>query len=1034
MQLSKQLVLFRYILKQFGYSNFEQLRDEFNDKETGIGAAGTTYFAGALMANSRKLIDDRLIMEYDEAIQGYEKKLIENRAEPYLSFKYYQWFSLLFTEYFFDMLEQNKEKFINELNLFIQDNRDFKNIEPYEESDLNKLAYWMATGSGKTLIMHCNYWQITKYQQNWENIILITPNEGLSRQHYESFTESGIPAKLYSGSEESLKTKEGEVLIIEITKLVKEKEGEGVSVDVDYFSESRNLVFIDEGHKGQKSEEQAWKNLRNYLTRSNDSFTFEYSATFGQIISNNTKDLLQEYSRSIVFDYSYRHFYTDGYGKDFSVFNIDVSNNYSEEQNKLLFTASLLGFYEQLVLFEKYEDELRQYNIEKPLWVFVGSRVIRSSNGSLTKADKENISDVTKIVKFFRYALSQTAALQENIKNILEENSGLQNEKGDDIFKDRFEYLKTIEPKAEDILNKVFNGMGSIEAWQIKQADGEIALKTQTSDKYFAVINIGDVPKYAKTLEEDTKGELSMKDDNITRSLFQAISEPDSSIKILIGSKKFIEGWNSWRVSSMGLMNMGKGEGAQIIQLFGRGVRLKGKDFSLKREEADAPYHIKALQTISIMGLNASYMTRFLNEIEKEVPDYTYFPIDIKLNNKEKWNKQILTFKKDQEKDFREELVELDYSRDIAKRVTIDLRSKISVSAGELKSQSAEEQEIYQDNFLNEYINFIDFDNIVIEANRYKLLKGYHNLIIKKETIHELIEQGDFNLLCNNKEQFGIEEALSGKMQNIATNLVKDYINKFYADKEKVFISKHITYEMLSHDEHKEMFPASNQIVVKVPNDYEPFLKELEKKIKQLYEDDDKSLPSIHFDRHLYSPIISYAKGEKYEEIKTVPERLNEGETRFIKHLREFVKEYREFENKAVFVLRNLAKKGTGFFMESSAFYPDFIVWVIDGNHQHICFLDPKGILHVDNNFNNSKVIWCKESAPELENKIRQDLKKDNSNITISISAFILSNTPFTEVRDKWGEGMGTKKEEFEKNNVLFIEDNKDYLVKVFGG
>jgi len=50
---------------------------------------------------------------------------------------------------------------------------------------------------------------------------------------------------------------------------------------------------------------------------------------------------------------------------------------------------------------------------------------------------------------------------------------------------------------------------------------------------------------------------------------------------LLIGSKKFSEGWSSWRVSSMGLMNVGKSEGSQIIQLFGRGVRLKGYQFSL---------------------------------------------------------------------------------------------------------------------------------------------------------------------------------------------------------------------------------------------------------------------------------------------------------------------------------------------------------------------------------------------------------------------------------------------------------------------
>jgi hypothetical protein len=889
----------------------------------------------------------------------------------------------------------------------------------------------MATGSGKTLIMHCNYWQITKYFNEWENIILITPNEGLSRQHYESFTESGIPAKLYSGSEESLKTKEGEVLILEITKLVKEKEGEGVSVDVDYFSESKNLVFIDEGHKGSKSEEQTWKNLRQHLTRGQGSFTFEYSATFGQVITNKNKFLFNEYAKSILFDYSYRHFYSDGYGKDFSVFNLDAANEYSEEQCRLLLTGSLLGYYEQMLLFQENYNELRQYNIEKPLWVFVGSRVIRS-NGSLTQGDRQNISDVTRIVNFFRFALSSPQKVQQQIDKILSGQTDLKDKNGDDIFKSRFKYLKENRPVAEDILNKVFNGIGSIEAFQVKQAEGEIALKAKTSDNYFGVINIGDVPKYAKTLEIDSGDELTIQDDLFTRSLFQAISETNSTVNILIGSKKFIEGWNSWRVSSMGLMNMGKSEGAQIIQLFGRGVRLKGKNFSLKREEANAPYHIKALQNISIMGLNASYMSRFLVEIENEVPEYTEYPIEIKLNNEEKWNGQIMTFRKQNGKNFKDEIIELKYNSRISKRVTIDLRNRVSVAASGFNSQVAEDTEIYFENFLKHFIRFIDIKALMLEANRYKLIKGYRNLIINVPAILELIIDGNFNLYSH-KGQFGINEAISGRIQSVAVSLVTDYINKYYADREKEFLSKYLTYDLLDHERQAELFPAAQKMMVKVPKKYEAFLGELEKSINEMYNNDTKVLPSIHFDKHLYSPIASVAEGKKFKEIKTVPTRLTEGERDFLKHLREFVKETGLFEGKELFVLRNLSVKGIGFFMESSSFYPDFILWVVDGKKQYIYFVDPKGLLLGDNHFNNSKILWCRESAPVLGKKLQQELNKDKKDITVKVSAFILSNTSYNKVRDRWGEGAGTTKEDFAQNNVLFIENNKDYLIKIFG-
>ncbi len=1020
MQLNKQLILFRYILRQFGYDTFDSLREEFNTRETGINSSGYTFFASILLNRSEKLIENQTIFTYDEAIQGYEKKLRENRAEPFLSFKYYQWFSLLFTEFYLDQYSQNPETLVSNLNAYKHPSKDFKNIEDYTAADLRKLAFWMATGSGKTLIMHCNYWQIVKYFPDWENIILITPNEGLSRQHYDDLTASGIPAKLYSGSEESLKTGDGEILILEITKLVKDKFGEGVSVDVDHFAEYKNLVFIDEGHKGQKSEERAWKGLREHITRGVGSFTFEYSATFGQIISAGTQDLLQEYGRAIIFDYSYRHFYADGYGKDFSVFNIDVKNEYTEDQNRLLLSASLLGFYEQLELFDKHKDELRPFNIEKPLWIFVGSKVQGECNQS----------DITKVVRFFTFVLKNPSAFQRLVDSIISENSGLINQLGDDIFKNRFTYLKEIKPTADQILQKVFHGIGNIEVWEIKQADGEIALKTKSGEQYFAVINIGDVPSYVKNLEKEKDEDLIVQDDNYARSLFGSIADPDSSINILIGSKKFIEGWNSWRVSSMGLMNMGKSEGAQIIQLFGRGVRLKGKELSLKREEAGAPYHLKALQTISIVGLNASYINRFLEEIGKEVPEYEEFPVKIAYNKPDEWNRHILTFKTDQGLSFRNQLIQLSYLPAIANRVTIDLRNKISVAVSSFSGSVADDSGGYEVNFTKQYLDFINYSNLFLEANRYKMIKGYTNLMISRPVIEEIIRGNAFNIFSH-PGQFGMQEALNGKLQNIAGFILKDYINKFYADQEKAFLTKHLTYDLLDPVTQSEMFPASQQMIVKVPKQYEEVIKELSANIEQLYLRDDGTIPTLHFSHHLYSPIASWAKGEKFNEIKTVPVRLNQGERDFMRHLRTFIdSEQERFKNKEVFVLRNLSQKGMGFFIESSSFYPDFMIWIIEPGHQHIYFIDPKGIRET-RNFNNPKVIFCHDQVKDLEKKINQDLKQNEVELTVSIDAWILSVTPFKDVCSVWGAN-GATRDEFTANHIVFIEDNTHYLSAIF--
>jgi hypothetical protein len=106
--------------------------------------------------------------------------------------------------------------------------------------------------------------------------------------------------------------------------------------------------------------------------------------------------------------------------------------------------------------------------------------------------------------------------------------------------------------------------------------------------------------------------------------LFHAINKDGSTINILIGSKKFTEGCSSWRVSTMGLMNVGRSEGSQIIQLFGRGVRLKGFENTLKRHSAlreqGVAYnqYLSQLETLNIFGIRADYMEQFKAYLEEE--------------------------------------------------------------------------------------------------------------------------------------------------------------------------------------------------------------------------------------------------------------------------------------------------------------------------------------------------------------------------------------------------------------------------------
>src|SRR5690625_7762965 len=77
-------------------------------------------------------------------------------------------------------------------------------------------------------------------------------------------------------------------------------------------------MWVDECHRGIASGSGGFM-YRYRRQLASKGFTFEYSATFAQSAINDSinKDmgtsLRQSYTKAILFDYSYRYFYADGY-------------------------------------------------------------------------------------------------------------------------------------------------------------------------------------------------------------------------------------------------------------------------------------------------------------------------------------------------------------------------------------------------------------------------------------------------------------------------------------------------------------------------------------------------------------------------------------------------------------------------------------------------------------------------------------------------------------------------------------------------
>jgi len=1024
MKIEKYFVLNKYLLSLFGVEDFRELQQKLKDAHEGTDTDGRTYFVNTLISSfSNVRISERELLRYDLNIQEYLRKI--NYKRNNISLKYFQYLAVLFSEIVLDNLKNKKIEFIYNLNEFLKNYED-KNVKnllnEFTEDDLRKLVFYMATGSGKTLIAHINYYQFLNYNLfSPDNIIFITPNEGLSKQHFEELQKSGIPARIYSGSLDDGFKIGNEILIIEITKFVEEKKGGGLTIPVDTF-EGKNLIFVDEGHKGKKSEEQKWAKLRDNL--SEKGFVFEYSATFGQILSEENEEILKEYAKSIVFDYSYKYFYLDGYGKDFFVANAEKTNNGNFQE--IMFVANLLSFYEQLLIYEEKKDLVKEYNIEKPLWIFVGTTV----TGKKDKKEGKTLTDVVQIIKFIEKTIKDEAWLKKLTEDIINGNTGITNQEDKDIFSDKFRYLREKgRINFDDLYKKVFNGKGKLCIYELKNAEGEFGLKV-SENPYFGVINIGDVSGFKKQLI-DLK--LTVEADVVGNSLFESVKEENSTINVLIGAKKFIEGWDTWRVSSMGLLNIGKGQGPQIIQLFGRGIRLKGKNMSLKRSEGD--FEIRYLEMLNIYSINADYLKKFLEAVRKEEIELETIEIPVKLKHTDKWNELNILYK-DNSKKFEEELIKLDYYDDKI-YFTIDLMPRISIyEAKERKEEKDEVTGIKSEHtklqieptvFPPDKIELLNWNEIYQELYEWKKLKRYWNLIINKESVKSLLYSRNFKLVVP-QEILNLNSKKDIKnLEDIALMIIKRYLEKFYEKRAKEFETSNLTYEVF--DSKKYDFPLISEkrpkYIVQIKKDEKELIKRIrnllkDKNLKKLYEEETKELPRVYIDKHLFLPILIKSK----EIDKIIPEGLEKSEEAFIKGIKKYLKLNKaKLKDYKIYILRNFSKSGIGFQLQWSKFYPDFIMWLKKSKEQIIVFIEPHGLEH-SKGLNDEKIQFATSADPQAITikKIEKSLNQKNNKKYIKLEYFLLSPTEYKKL--KKGSVDIPKKEDYENKNVLFLEDD----------
>ncbi|EDV1593736.1 type III restriction endonuclease subunit R, partial [Salmonella enterica subsp. salamae] len=117
-----------------------------------------------------------------------------------------------------------------------------------------------------------------------------------------------------------------------------------------------------------------------------------------------------------------------------------------DERRYEYFTACLLSFYQQQYLFNKNKDKLGEFNIEKPLWVFVGNTVSGED------------SDIHAVLRFLAWFLNNEVQAKSWIRDLVENKARILDTKDRNIFEKRFTALiNGPEDIYLDILARLFN-------------------------------------------------------------------------------------------------------------------------------------------------------------------------------------------------------------------------------------------------------------------------------------------------------------------------------------------------------------------------------------------------------------------------------------------------------------------------------------------------------------------------------------------------------------------------------------------------
>lgn len=818
--------------------------------------------------------------------------------------------------------ENENFKFLSEYYQTEDNKIDFKNY-------LNRACFWMATGSGKTLVMIKLLATLANLMNKnlipQKDVLILAPKEDILNQiksHIDKYNKGNeIKIKMWNLKQwERVKNQQSLIdkneinifyyradVIGDKNTVAKKKEGQRIDYNSIYNNGNWYLI-LDEAHKGEK---ETSKRQQYFTALTQNGFLFNFSATFTDELDKVTT----------VFDYKLDTFLSDGYGKkiyvpDSNFASFTRGDELSENDQRDIISQTLILFS----LIKKRSNKLKKINkklYHHPLLI--------------TLANSVNIEDAD--LKIFYTQLAEIARgnfdfnmAKENLAEKIENNNEYLFQLGELDAALAGEIRNLTE---QEFFKQIFNtkNRSNIEIVKFKNNTRELAFKLKNTDKYFMLIVASDIVKWEDNILDGYEFGRVIDD-----SFFDNIDDR-GDINILLGSRIFTEGWDTNRPNIINFINIGVSEEAKkfVLQSIGRGIRIEPLQNQRKRFENINKGSLPSGDIGQISKNNSLIESLFVFATNKEVVKNILK--DLQDQTESEWT----TIKDIQKNDFINEK-ELPIFIPVFKDGVLNDRpfwigKKEEIAISDYMDNTSPKTLLLKNGVKVRTINKLKNSKYLkVVSKRRK--KSIENIL--------LIADSFFNENTKKIDKIKILDGEISHYKEVKTNLPKEEVKKLVVEIADILKPRKTEEEVDKLFDEGKIDKKRYKELVKDSNKGNFRFEVIGNKI-------DFSLLKEHY----YAPILHRKDTKYFQHIIKIGSEID-----FIKDLIEYLEKNNNKLGKCDWWYFSKLDEAVDtinipYFCEDAggyrAFNPDFIFWLKKNGKYYIKFIDPKGVEHTKN-------------------------------------------------------------------------------------